>query len=110
MALYALFKFTVLCALFQAVAAVRCHSRHQQLWPVYKPAAELGRAALRALRAACRLARRLSLLLRGGLGGGSGRGLLAVGGHDAAQLLARHVGCAVCLHALGALLEAGKGV
>jgi len=65
--------------------------------------AKLGPAALRALCAALRLARRLGLLLRCRLGGGGGRRLLAAGGRDAAQLLPRHVGGAVRLDALGAL-------
>ena len=65
--------------------------------------AKLGPAALRALCAALRLARRLGPLLRCRLGGGGGRRLLAAGGRDAAQLLPRHVGGAVRLDALGAL-------
>ena len=64
---------------------------------------ELGPAALRALRAARRLARRLGLLPRGSLGGGGGRRLLATGGRDAAQLLPRHVSGTVRLDAFASL-------
>ena len=76
---------------------------------VWATQAELGPAALRALCASRRLARRLDLLLGGSRGGGGGgRGLLAACGRDAAQLLPRHVGRAVRLDALGALLAVQK--